>query len=174
MTKTNCFQLGTIAKLHGFKGEVSLFLDVSEPEKYQALDAFYVEVDNQLVPFIVESIKPKGKQMIAVKLEGVNDEASAKKLLKKAIYLPDRLLEELDDKHFYDHEVIGFDVQDTEAGTLGKLTDVFDTSSTVLLQVMKDEQEILIPMLPDLVQKVDRKAKVLHVDCPEGLLDIYS
>lgn len=173
MTKTDCFQLGYIAKLHGYKGEVSLFLDVSDPSKYSEMDAFYVEIDEQLIPFIVESSKQKGKGQIAFKLEGIDSEAEAKKLLKKAVYLPDALLEPLDDKHFYDHEVIGFEVVDSSQGNIGVLKDVFDSTSTTLLQVFKGEDEILVPLLPELVQKVDRTNKKLLVECPEGLLDLY-
>ena len=173
MIKTDCFQLGYIAKLHGYKGEVSLFLDVTDPEKYAALDAFYLEIDDQLIPFIVESTKQKGKGHIALKLEGVDTEEEAKRLLKKSVYLPESLLEDLDDKHFYDHEVIGFDVVDAQHGSLGELKDVYDTTGTTLLGVVKGDNEILVPMVPELVQKVDRQSKVLHISCPEGLLDLY-
>ncbi len=173
MTKTDCFQLGYIAKLHGYKGEVSLFLDVSDPEKYASLDAFYVEIDDQLIPFIVESTKQKGKGHIALKLEGVDSEAEAKRLLKKSVYLPDSLLEALDDKHFYDHEVIGFQVVDEEHGALGTVKDIYDTTGTTLICVEKEEVEILVPMIPDLVQKVDRQNQTLHIATPEGLLDLY-
>ena len=174
MTKTECFQLGYIAKLHGYKGEVSLFLDVTDPEKYFGLDAFFLEIDENLVPFMVLSAKQKGKGHIALKLEGVNSEADATKLLKKSVHLPLSFLEPLDDKHFYDHEVIGFSVIDVQAGEIGVLEDVFDSSATTLLQVMKGEKEILIPMVPNLVQKVDRKNKTLHIQSPEGLLEIYA
>jgi 16S rRNA processing protein RimM len=174
MTKTDCFQLGYIAKLHGYKGEVSLFLDVTDPDKYFEIDAFFLEIDDNLVPFMVESVKQKGKGHIALKLEGVNSEADATKLLKKSVYLPESFLEPLDDTHFYDHEVIGFKVVDISAGEIGILEDVFDSSATTLLQVMKDDKEILIPMVPNLVQKVDRANKTLHIQSPEGLLEIYS
>ena len=173
MTKTDCFQLGYIAKLHGYKGEVSLFLDVSDPSKYKGIDAFYIEIDDQLIPFIVEGEKKKGKGHVALKLEGVDTEADAKKLLKKSVYLPDALLEKLDDKSFYDHEVIGFQVQDSNHGVIGIVNDVFDASATALLQIMNGEKEVLVPLIPNLVQKVDRKSEILHIEAPEGLLDLY-
>ena len=43
MQKKDCFYLGIIAKLHGFKGEVSLFLDVTNPEDYLTLDEKYFQ-----------------------------------------------------------------------------------------------------------------------------------
>jgi 16S rRNA processing protein RimM len=173
MQKTDCFQLGYIAKLHGFKGEVSLFLDVTDPKRYATLDAFYVDVDNNLVPFFVKSIKLKNKGFAAVKLEGVETEEAARRLLRKSVYLPHQLLEDLDDKHFYDHEIIDFKVIDANHGAIGKIQDVIDLAANPLLQIIEGKREILIPLLPGLVQKVDRKAKELHIEAPEGLIGLY-
>ena len=55
MQHSDCFQLGYIAKLHGYKGEVSLFLDVTNPEDYKTLDAFFIDINGQLTPFFVKS-----------------------------------------------------------------------------------------------------------------------
>ena len=42
-----------------------------------------------------------------------------------------------------------------------------------VIQVMKDGKEILIPIHDDIIKKVDKKAKVLTVKAPEGLIDMY-
>jgi 16S rRNA processing protein RimM len=173
MKKTDCFQLGYIAKLHGFKGEVSLFLDVTDPTKYENLDAVYIDVNNQLVPFFVKSIKLKNKGFAAIKLEGVETEEKARTLLRKSVFLPKELLEDLDDLHFYDHEVIDFTVVDKNHGAIGKIQDVIDLAANPLLQIVEGKREILIPLLPGLVQKVDRKAEILHIEAPEGLIGLY-
>ena len=57
MNKADCFNLGYVAKLHGFKGEVSLFFDVTNPSDYFTLDAVYIDINDNLTPFFVESIK---------------------------------------------------------------------------------------------------------------------
>lgn len=173
MQQSDCFQLGYIAKLHGFKGEVSLFLDVTNPEDYASLDAFFIEINGQLTPFFVESFQLKNKSFAAVKLEGVNSENDAKVLLRKSCFLPLSILPELDDKHFYDHEVIGFQVIDTISGAIGVLEQVIDLSVNPLLQIMKDEKEILIPFVDGLIQRVDRSNKTLYIAAPEGLIDMY-
>jgi 16S rRNA processing protein RimM len=173
MIKTDCFQLGYIAKLHGFKGEVSLFLDVTNPDKYASLDAFYIEINEVLVPFFVENLKIKQKGFAAVKLEGVDTEEAAKDLLRKSVFLPSSLLEELDDKHFYDHEIIHFEVIDTQYGSIGNIEDVIDLAANPLLQILKEGKEVLVPLLPGLVQRVDRKNKQLFITAPEGLIGLY-
>ena len=39
--------------------------------------------------------------------------------------------------------------------------------------MFKDKKEILIPILDQVIQKVDRKAKKLYVKAPEGLIEMY-
>ena len=59
------FYLGKIAKLHGYKGEVSLFLDVTNPSDYHQLERVFVDVDGVLIPFFIEHLKPKNKGFVA-------------------------------------------------------------------------------------------------------------
>lgn len=173
MNKADCFYLGYVAKLHGFKGEVSLFLDVTNPNDYASLDAFFIDINDQLTPFFVESFKLKDKGFAAVKIEGIDDEAAARKLLRKKIYLPDQILPELSGLNFYDHEVVGFSVIDKIHGDIGILEQVIDNKVNPLLQIMKGEKEILVPLIDGVVTEVDRKDKKLYITCPEGLVDLY-
>jgi len=173
MNKADCFYLGYVAKLHGFKGEVSLFLDVTNPEDYSTLDAVFIDINDQLTPFFVESLKLKNNGFAAVRFEGLNDEASAKKLLRKELYLPAQVLPKLEGTNFYDHEVVGFKVFDKNYGEVGILKQVVDFKVNPLLQVMNGEKEVLIPLLENTVQKVDREKKELHVIAPEGLIALY-
>ncbi len=173
MNKADCFHLGNVAKLHGFKGEVSLFLDVTDPSDYASLDAVYIDINDQLTPFFVESIKLKNGNFAAVRFEGLTDENAAKKILRKDIYLPAQILPELTGTNFYDHEVVGFKVIDESFGEVGILEQVVDLAVNPLLQVMRGEKEVLIPFIDGLVTKVDREKKELHVLAPEGLIEIY-
>lgn len=173
MNKADCFHLGYVAKLHGFKGEVSLFFDVTNPEDYAGLDAVFIDINDQLTPFFVESIKLKNKGFAAVRFEGVDSEDSARRILRKNIYLPDQILPELEGVHFYDHEVVGFKVMDEKYGDIGVLEQVIDFKVNPLLQIAKDDKEILIPFREGVVTKVDRKNKTLHIVSPEGLVDLY-
>lgn len=173
MNKADCFHLGYVAKLHGFKGEVSLFLDVTDPSDYASLDAVYIDINDQLTPFFVESIKLKNGNFAAVRFEGLTDENAAKKILRKDIYLPAQVLPELKGTNFYDHEVVGFKVFDANFGEVGILEQIIDLAVNPLIQVMRGEKEILIPFVEGLVTKVDREKKELHVAAPEGLIEIY-
>ena len=165
--------IGQIAKLHGYKGGVSLFLDVTHPEEYMDMESFFIEIDGILTPFFVESFKLKNKGFAAVKFQGVDSEQEARSLLKKKVFIPETELRELDESNFYDHEVIGYEVEDVVKGKIGKVTAIADLKQNPLLVIEFKDKEILLPIFEGLIVKVDRKLKRLKVKAPDGLIDLY-
>lgn len=165
--------IGQIAKLHGYKGGVSLFLDVTHPEEYMDMESFFIEIDGILTPFFVESFKLKNKGFAAVKFQGVDSEQQARSLLKKKVFIPETELRELDESNFYDHEVIGYEVEDVVKGEIGKVTAIADLKQNPLLVIEFKDKEILLPIFDGLIVKVDRKLKRLKVKAPDGLIDLY-
>ena len=79
----------------------------------------------------------------------------------------------LGSKKFYFHEIVGFKVVDTAKGELGPITEVLEYPTQAILQVMKGKKEILIPILDQVIQSVDRNKKILTITAPEGLIDMY-
>ena len=165
--------IGQIAKLHGYKGGVSLFLDVTHPEEYMDMESFFIEIDGILTPFFVESFKLKNKGFAAVKFQGIDTEQEAKSLLKKKVFIPETELRELDESNFYDHEVIVYEVEDVVKGKIGKVTAIADLKQNPLLVIEFKDKEILLPIFEGLIIKVDRKFKRLKVKAPDGLIDLY-
>ena len=63
---------------------------------------------------------------------------------------------------------------DARLGAVGELQQIVDFKVNPLFQIISpDSKEILIPLLKDTVTKVDREKKELHVQTPEGLIEIY-
>lgn len=176
MNKADCFKLGHVAKLHGYKGEVSLFLDTKNPEKFSELEFIFIEINGNLTPFFIESLQMKNKGMVKVKFEGIDDETDAKSLLKKNIYVPlSSLPASEDNEEFNDFEFIGFKVVDKNFGDVGKVEQFIDLTNNPLFQVFNEElqKEVLLPLAGDIIQKIDRANRVLHIEAPEGLIELY-
>lgn len=173
MNKADCFNLGHVAKLHGFKGEVSLFFDVTYPEQYASLDALLIEINGFLTPFFVERITLNGKGFARVKLEGVDSETLARPLLGKLLFLPLTVLPALEGNDFYDHEVIGYKVIDKNFGEVGTLSQIIDLQVNPLIQIDAKGKEVLIPLRKEIIVRVDRTIKILEIDAPIGLIQMY-
>ena len=172
MLKKNCFFLGTVVAKYSFKGEVLIKLDTDDPSAYQSLQSLLIEQEMGLVPYFVERAKLHKTQLLRTSIENVKNEIEADKLIGKAVYLPLNQLPKLDDDKFYYHEIVGFEVIESSRGVVGKITDVNDTSSQVLLEVDHKQKTVLIPLVDELLQKVDKKNKKLHISIPDGLLDL--
>ena len=173
MQKKDCFYLGKIVKKYSFKGEVLIKLDTDEPELYEHLDALFIDLRNNLVPFFIESSQLHKSELLRVKFEEVDTELDADSILKCDVFLPLEFLPKLEDDKFYFHEVVGYTVEDVHFGKVGTIKSINDTSSQALFEIDRDGIEILIPMNDDFIKKVDKKKKLIIVETPEGLIDLY-
>lgn len=172
MTKEECFYLGRVAKTHGIKGEVTIKLDVDDPSAYLGMKYFFLEINKVLTPFFVEKITDSGDKFF-VSIQDVKTVEAASALTGKSVFLPLEFLPKLSGKQFYYHEVKGFLLVDEEKGELGPIQDIIEYPTQAIIQVFKDGKEILIPILDQVIQKVDRKTKKLYVKAPEGLIEMY-
>jgi 16S rRNA processing protein RimM len=171
--KEDCFRLGHIARLHSFKGEVSIILDVDDPLDYKDLESVFVDYDGKLIPFFLERIQLQKKNFATVKFEDIETEEQAKKLVKRSLYLPLDSLPELDENEFYQFEIEGFKVVDANYGELGTVVKVIDLSGNPLFQIDSNGKEVLIPKQDQFVKSVDWDEEILHLECPEGLIEMY-
>lgn len=172
MTIDACYQLGYVIKKHGTKGEVSIHLDVDYPQEYTELESVFVELNKKLVPFFIERVQIHGDKAI-VKFEDVNDQLAAGELKAKAIYLPLSVLPKLNDGEFYYHDIVDYSVEDKQNGSIGKVAEVVTNAVQDIIVVNGEESEILIPVTDEIVLNADHDGRVLHVNLPDGLLDIY-
>ena len=172
MTKDDCFFFGKITKTHGLKGEITIKLDVANPGDFSALKYVLVEEKGNLIPYFIENQKINGDKMF-VQLQDVKKVEQAAAFLGKAVFLPNELMPELDEDEFYYKEIVGFKLVDVAKGEIGKISDVLEYPTQAVIQVMKEGKEILIPIHDDIIEKVDKKAKTLTVNTPEGLIDMY-
>lgn len=173
MKKEDCFYLGKIVKKYSFKGELLAKLDTDQPELYEHLDAMFVQVRNNLIPFFIESSQLHKSELLRIKFEEVDTEADADTLLKSELYLPLEFLPKLEGNKFYFHEVIGFKITDKNFGEVGTVKAINDSTAQALFEVDRDGIEILIPMNDEFIVEVNRETKTILVETPEGLIDLY-
>ena len=172
MKKEECFHLGYISKTIGNDGELLFMLDVDDASRYRKLDAVFIELNGQLVPFFIQSLQMRKDSAVA-KLEGIDNTDRAEELVKAQLWLPLAALPKLKGNRFYFHEVIGFTVMDEVHGDIGTIESVLDFPQQKILQVKKGDKEILVPLLDHILKKVDREKRVIEVITPEGLVELY-
>jgi 16S rRNA processing protein RimM len=125
------------------------------------------------VPFFIDTIRPHQDRFVA-RLEGVDDEQMAQQLSGADIFLPDNLLPELDEKHFYFHEVPGWElIDEVTQKSAGIIVRVVEHGPYPLIETEIQGKHALIPLPDHISVYVDRTAQRLTLELPEGLLDVF-
>ena len=171
MDVKDCFYLGRVTKPWGTKGQMVLFLDVDSTEDYAGMDSAFVEVKGQLVPYFFH-IDQLNCNRAVVTFEDITPE-QAQSLAGHELYLPLDLLPKLEGNKFYFHEVKGFRVVDSEYGDIGVLQQVVEYPAQPLFQIDKNGTEVLVPVIDEVIDKVDRELKTLFITAPKGLIELY-
>ena len=173
MQKKDCFFVGKIVKKYSFKGELLVKLDTDEPQQFLEMESVFVEKHKNLIPFFIESLSLHKSTLLRIKFEEVHNEADADALLGSELFLPLDRLPKLSGNKFYYHEIIGFNVQDKKFGPAGTIIGVNDHTAQHLFIIEFKGQEILIPINDSFIREVDRENKIMHLDVPEGLIELY-
>ena len=166
------FLLGKIIRTHGYKGGLKAIFDVDQPQEYRELDMVFIEMKDQLIPWVINNIHLENNKANLI-LADVKDMESAEKLVGHFLYLPDELLPKLKGNKFYFHEVPGFKVHDKFHGDIGTIDRVIDLPNNPLFAITYNDKEILLPISDEIIRKIDRKKKLIEVVAPEGLIEIY-
>jgi len=137
------------------------------------MESVFVSLRDSLVPFFIEQSRLHKSSLLRIKFEDVDSEEEADRIMGSELYLPLEFLPPLEGNKFYFHEVIGFTVIDQNFGKVGVITSINDTTNQALFVIDHKGTEILIPINDEFLTKVDREKKIIEVNAPAGLIELY-
>jgi 16S rRNA processing protein RimM len=168
------YLIGKILKTTGHQGSLLIHLEEAVADDLEKLESVYLELQGERVPFFFKEIMIRSANRVAVLFEDIGSLSEAEKLAGAPVYIPAGALPPLPGEKFYSHEITGFTVIDLTFGNIGLVNDVIETPGHDLLQVMNGNIEILVPVVPEIIQSVDKKKKTIKIDAPEGLILLYT
>ena len=68
--------------------------------------------------------------------------------------------------------MIGYRVEDVNAGFLGTVDRIDDSTINTLLVVEGDRGEIFIPLIDDFIESIDEGSETIVVDVPEDIIKL--
>lgn len=173
LDKKSLSPIGKVNKAVGFKGELSCLVTLAHPEKLLKHKFLFVIIDGLPVPFLIQEIEIRGEEEIMVKFEDVDSELSARKLSQKKIFAEKiRPIKKEDVVSWND--LTGYNVVDSADGVLGIITEVVEYPMQMIAKCMVKDKEVMFPLNDDIVTDIDETKKVVYVDLPEGLLEMYT
>ncbi|MEO8884809.1 MAG: ribosome maturation factor RimM [Mucilaginibacter sp.] len=167
----DCFKVGSILKTKGLKGEMQLYVDFDGLADID-FNALFIEIAGKLAPFFLESIKYQQKNAY-IYLEDIDTIEKAAPLVKKDIYLPNKLKPRKRKAEFTLKDLQGFTAIDENEGALGVITAIHEYPQQLIAAVTYKNCEVLFPLNEEIITGIDVVKEILTVDLPEGLLEIY-
>ena len=157
--------VGKITRVHGVRGEVSVFVLSEVPERFADGASVWLEDDGRELK-IAATRTDRGR--LLVKFAEIADRGAAEQLRGRFLAVPESMLPELLDGSWWPHQLEGCEVV-TEAGRLlGVLVEVVANPANDLW-VVRDAagRETLVPALRDVIVDVDVDGRrVLVRDVP--------
>ncbi len=172
MKSEEAFYIGYFTKTKGLKGELQLFFEFDLYEDLD-LDVLFVDINGKLVPYFVSKVKVYPNNTALFYFDDIDHIDKAQPLLKKKAYLPLTKMPERDEEDFEFTDLKGYLVSDENHGELGEIIEVNEYPQQFVATISHKEREILFPLNEDFIIEIDDEERILYVELPEGLLDIY-
>lgn len=164
--------IGKLVATFGVHGEIIVKHHLGKKTALKGLETIFIEdKKDELLPYFIESIKIKSADELYLKIEGINSKEAAQKIIQKQVWLVE--------EEFHKHagksapiSLLGFNmVQDGD--DLGEILEVIEQPHQLLCRIDWKGKEALIPIHDETLIKIDKKNKIVHVNLPEGLLDVF-
>jgi 16S rRNA processing protein RimM len=167
------YSIGKIVATHGLSGELVLEHALGKKTDLKGLETLFIEeTKGTFLPYFLEHSKIKNGEEIYVKLEGVNTKESGRLLNQRTVWLLKADFDKYAGKSS-PISLLGYMMVD-EGTEIGEVIEVIEQPLQVLCKIIYKGNEALIPLHEESLIKVDKKKKQVHVNLPEGLLDIYA
>jgi 16S rRNA processing protein RimM len=166
-----------VLKTRGLKGEIKVLPYNDSPSSLQDIAFLHI----QLLPqqFERHDILKRNISGAAVFLflEGINSIEQAQELVGQDLFIQQSQMRLPEEGKVYQRDLLQCEVRTVAGQRLGLVRDLMDLPQGLLLVLQlsdpdpeRKSDEALIPFIPEFVQEVDLKAKIIIVDLPEGLV----
>ena len=161
-------------KPHGLKGDCSIFPLTDQPEQVFAVgrSVWVVDLAGEVMAGPLEISRARGyhrEWLLAFRDRGTREDVEG--WTGSFLAVPADQLTPPADGEVYLDELPGFAVQDKAGKALGLVTGWYELPAGLTLEVQGPKREFMLPFRKELIHQVDREARRLVVELPEGLED---
>jgi 16S rRNA processing protein RimM len=164
----NLIKIGFTKKPHGLKGEIKLVVEDRYLEDLMETELVLIDIKGKPTPFFIEDIIAKFEDVDTPELALV---ISSKELfIREQDLIPDAERELLIEQLPYAH-CIGYTIY-WDNTVIGTIEDIIEYPQQEMAVIMHNGREVLVPLNPHFVSKLDNDKKEIYMDLPEGILDL--
>ena len=176
--KNELLVVGLITSCHGIKGQVKVKSLSDFEERFLKPGIRWLQKENEQPTKIelLSGFKQPGKETFIIKLQGINTRDHAEQLKKFKILVKADKLPKLEKEEFHLLELINLEVKTLKNDkliTIGKVVNLENEKNNLLvIELFKNQKEVYIPFVKEIVPIVDKKNNFLIINPPSGLLEL--
>ena len=169
---TEYFKIGRLVAAHGLKGELILRHSLGKKTALKGLQALFVEDGkDRFLPWFITATRLKSEEEVFLQLQDVDTREKAMRLTQKDVWMAEPDFQMHSGKSA-PISLLNYSIVE-EGKELGVILEVIEQPHQVLCRIEVQGKEALIPLNENTIRSIDRKKKQVHVELPEGLLEIY-
>lgn len=160
--------VGKLRRAHGLRGDILMEVLTDFPERLRPGLTLYLGPQRQ--PHKLLRVRQMNSE-IALRFDGFTNPEAVGVLRNLMAYVRADELPDLPAGEYYQHQLLGMQVQTLAGRALGRVEQVLETGANDVLAVrMPDGQELLLPAIDDVLRQVDVAAGLIYVELLPGLL----
>ncbi|MCB9169185.1 MAG: hypothetical protein H6594_02410 [Flavobacteriales bacterium] len=172
MDEGELHRIGKLGRPWGHLGDLNLRLEGLGPEDLGGSGDLFVDIEGQRVPFYFTQVQEKGRGVVLIKFDEIDDPQAASVLVGRDIYAPPGLLADGSDESWDPDELVGVMLTDVDHGEIGEIVRIEGDPRSPVMVVLHGEEEVLIPLTEDWIEEMDLEENSMRVRTPAGLIDL--
>ena len=170
--------IGVITSSHGLDGKLNIKSLSDFKERFTQPGFRWVQKKiEKPIPFnLISGYQKPGKESFVITLEGIKDRNEADNLKGYKLLVRSDDIPKLKDNEFHLNQLIDLEVKlliKNKIEVIGKVVDLItDNNDLIVVKLNKNNKNVLIPFVKEIVTTIDNKNKYLLITPPKGLLDL--
>lgn len=165
-------KIGKIVATFGVNGQIILQHNLGKKSTFKGVEAIFVEqTKGSLLPYFIKEAKPKTEEDNYILFEDITTKETATKLIGKAVWLMQEDFKKLSNSKS-PIALLGYKVI-ADKEVLGIIEEVIEQPHQILLSIIYKGKEAYLPMHEESLINIDHKKNEVHLQLPDGLLDVY-
>ena len=161
-------EVGQIVITYGIKGFVKVVPYIDNKNQFQDFATFYIEDKKKFTDLEIEEIK-FAKELVLVKFKNIETIEEAEKIRNMYLYARREDIKLEEGAHFI-VDLIGIQIYNESGELLGILKEVLQPGANDVYVVENENREqILLPVIPEVVKNIDIQGKKIIVHLLDGL-----
>jgi len=168
----NLHPIGFLLKTHGIKGDLVFKLEGDSPFSFNKGNWIFIELDGKPVPFKIIDQQIRDDFTGIVNLDNIDNQSRAIELIGKTVFIQKTVALDINKDSYKPKDLIGYQISDKNRGVIGEIHQIFEYPNNTVLQIIENGNEILIPLVSEIIVELNSEKRVIVIDAPNGLFEI--